>query len=220
MSETRETTAGGFFPRLGSVLALAPLGLWVCWHLWENLYAVVGEAAWQERVTDRQHPVAEGLTLLVVFGPLVLHTLWGLRRVAMARPNGYRYFGNARYVLQRLSALGVLLFLVAHVYLARIHPALTEDHPERFGDLAAEMRMPKTLVVYLLGVLGTAYHLANGVQTAAFIHGFTASSRAARRMQWASVVFFLLLLGTGWGAVYGLWRAGAEYEAPQVSLLR
>jgi hypothetical protein len=58
MAETKPTVSLGFFPRLGSVLALAPLGLWVCWHLWENLYAVVGEAAWQERVTDRQHPVA------------------------------------------------------------------------------------------------------------------------------------------------------------------
>lgn len=196
----------GFFPKLGSVLALAPLGVWVTWHLWENFYALMGREAWESRVTDGNGMV-EAVTLGAVFIPLIIHTIWGLRRLTLAKPNGYSYFGNLKYVLQRVSALGVMAFIIAHVYLARIRPLLGNTH-EHFEDLANEMRTGPTLTVYLLGTLGTAFHLANGLYTASFIHGVAASKKASRRMQVISVLFFLLLMTFSWGAVYGLWHAG------------
>ncbi|TAK22019.1 MAG: succinate dehydrogenase [Myxococcaceae bacterium] len=219
-------TRGGFLPRLGSVLAIAPLGVWVAWHLWENLYAWRGDAAWSERAVDTVvtaegrayvgNPLSAALVSAVVFAPLLIHVAWGLRRLSMAKPNGYRFFGNAKYVLQRLSALGLLGFIAAHVYLARIGPGLhSPTGHESFEDLAGHMRhhLP-TLVVYLLGVLGTTFHLANGVYTASFIHGIAASPRAQRRMQAVSVALFVVLLGVGWGAVAGLYVAGAPYIPP------
>lgn len=231
MSEAAEPThptQGVVFPRLGSVLAIAPLGVWTAWHLWENLYAWRddGGAAWSERVVATVvtaegpaytgNPVSSALVSVVVFAPLLIHTIWGLRRLAMTRPNGYRFFGNAKYVLQRVSALGLLGFLAAHVYLARISPALhSPTGHESFEELAAYMHHhPPTLVVYLLGVLGTTFHLANGVYTASFIHGLAASPRAQRRMQVISLVLFLALLGVGWGAVAGLYEAGRQFVPP------
>ena len=107
-------------------------------------------------------------------------------------------------------------FLAAHVYLARISPALrSPTGHESFEDLASHMRHhPPTLVVYLLGVLGTTFHLANGVYTASFIHGLAASPQAQRRMRAISVALFLLLLGIGWGAVAGLFEAGRRFLPP------
>ena len=134
----------------------------------------------------------------------------------MTKANGYPFFGNLKYVLQRLSALGLLAFIAAHVYLARIAPALHNPNGhEDFGDLAAHMRHhPPTLIVYILGVLGTAYHLANGIYTASFVHGLAASPKASRRMQVISVLLLIALLGFGWGAVAGLYTAGADFPAP------
>lgn len=223
-----ETTPnqGGLFPRLGSVLAIAPLGVWTAWHLWENLYSWRGSAAWSERVVDTTvtatgptytgNPVSAALVSVVVFAPLLIHLVWGLRRLGMARPNGYKFFGNAKYVLQRLSALGLLGFIGAHVYLARISPALhSPTGHESFEDIASHMHHhPPTLVVYILGVLGTTFHLANGVYTATFIHGLAASPKAQRRMQVFSVALFLVLLGIGWGAVAGLYAKGAAFLPP------
>ncbi|MEZ4408398.1 MAG: hypothetical protein R3A52_18280 [Polyangiales bacterium] len=223
------TVKGALFPRLGSVLALAPLGVWTVWHMWENLYAWAGEDAWARRVTNVTvegntpryigNPVSSALVSFVVFAPLIIHVLWGLRRLKFTGVNAqqYSYFGNFKYLLQRLSALGLLGFIGAHVFLARISPALNnaETGHESFTDLAAHMRHhPPTLIVYILGVLGTAYHLANGVYTSAFINGLAASPKAQRRMSAASIVFFLLLLGIGWGAVAGLWTAGVNYPPP------
>lgn len=217
---------GGLVPRLGSALAIAPLGVWTLWHLYENLYVWRGKEAWSAHVTDVRvtdagsqyvgNDAASWLVSLVVLGPLVLHTLWGMRRVRMTSVNGYKFFGNAKYLLQRASALGLLGFLAAHIYLARIKPALhNATGHEEFCDLAGHMRHhPPTTIVYTLGVIGIAYHLANGVFTAAFIHGFAASPRAHRTMQAVSLGLFVLLLVFGLGSVIGMYQQADIFGCP------
>lgn len=213
--EQPASTGGLLTSRVGSVVALMPLGVWTTWHLWENFGAWAGADAWEENVSRPGATGASTLVSVVVFLPLILHTVWGMRRIKMMQPNGYKFFGNAKYMLQRLSALGVLGFLVAHVYLARIKPALSAQGYESFEDISAHMRHhPPTLIVYALGVLGTAYHLSNGIYTSSFIYGLAASPKASRRMQVISFAFFALLLVFGWGAVAGLYEAGAQYAPP------
>jgi succinate dehydrogenase / fumarate reductase cytochrome b subunit len=198
--------------RLASVLGFAPLGVWTFFHLWNNLAAFQGPDAWQAAVTEYPHPVAEAITGIVVLLPLVLHVIWGLGRMATSRPNNVRYgfYTNLKYLLQRLSAVGVLLFLGAHLWLALIRPRLVEGHPEPFADIAQEMHfhMP-TLVTYLLGTLGVSYHLANGTQTLCMTWGVVTTRTGLGRLEWAAIGLFALLLAMSWGAVYALWAAGA-----------
>lgn len=198
--------------RLGTVLALAPLGVWVVVHIWNNLAAFQGAEAWQESVTTHRHPVAAAITWVVVLLPLLLHTLWGIRRLFMSRPNNlhYGYFGNFRYLIQRVTALGVLGFVGAHLWLAFLRPRLVEGHAERFVDIAHEMRThPPTLVVYLLGTLGVAYHLANGIATSAMAFGVGTTQLSQKRMERLAIVLLLVFLGMAWGAIYALYRAGS-----------
>jgi succinate dehydrogenase / fumarate reductase cytochrome b subunit len=198
--------------RAASALAIAPLGVWTIVHLWHNLSAFSGADAWAEAVTQYPHPVAEAFTGVVVLLPLAIHTVWGIGRLATSRPNNlrYRYYANLKYVLQRLAAVGVLLFLGAHLWLALLHPRIVEGHAETFADLTHEMHFhTPTLVVYVLGVLGTAYHLANGAQTFCMSWGIVSTQRGLRRLEgWALALFALLLL-MGWGGIYALWAAGA-----------
>jgi len=198
--------------RLGSLLALAPLGVWTFLHLWNNLSAFQGADAWQASVTTYSHPLAQLVTALVVLLPLVLHTAWGVGRLLTTRPNNVRYtfFANLKYTLQRLSAVGVMLFLGAHIWLAMLHPRLVEGQPEPFADISHEMRthMP-TLAVYLLGTLGVSYHLANGLSTFAMGWGVIASRRALARANVLSAVAFVILLGMSWSVIYALYRSGS-----------
>jgi succinate dehydrogenase / fumarate reductase cytochrome b subunit len=198
--------------RLASLLAVLPLGVWTVAHVWNNLAAFQGAEAWQRAVTEYPHPVAEVFTGIVVLLPLALHTIWGIGRLASSRPNNlrYRFYGNLKYLLQRLSAVGVLLFLGAHLWLAFLRPRAQEGHPETFADIAQEMHFhTPTLVVYVLGTLGVAYHLANGVQTFCMGWGIVSSQRALRRLEWWVLAFFVVLLAMSWAAVYALWAAGA-----------
>jgi succinate dehydrogenase / fumarate reductase cytochrome b subunit len=198
--------------RLASLVAVAPLGFWTVMHVWDNLAAFEGAAAWEAQVTGHAHPVAHVLTATIVFAPLILHTIWGVARLVKARPNlgKYRTYDNLKYVLQRLSAIGVLLFIGAHVWLAYLRPRLLLGHAEHFADIAREMRWHvPTLIVYLLGTFGVAYHLANGINTFAFGWGLCTTRRAVRRLEVASIALFVLLWAGSWAVIYALWRAGA-----------
>src|SRR5262249_38206292 len=108
----RGASASFTWTRLGSLLAILPLGVWTVNHLWDNLSAFSGKRAWEIAVERHPHPVAHWLTLVVVLLPLVLHTAWGLGRLRSSGANIARYttYGNLKYVLQRLTAVGVLFF--------------------------------------------------------------------------------------------------------------
>lgn len=199
--------------RLGSLLAVLPLSVWTVFHVWNNLSAFRGADAWQHDVTEYAHPIAFLVTSLVALLPLVLHSIWGIGRLFSSRPNNVRYptFANLKYLLQRLSAIGVLLFLGAHLWLAMLRPRLLQGRAEPFSDIAHEMHHHgPTLVVYVLGTLGVAYHLANGLQTFAMGWGIVTSRRALAKLNLFALLFFLALLAMSWGVLYALWSAGAS----------
>ena len=203
--------------RLGSFLAMVPLSIWVVNHLWDNLAAYTCAQAWQSAVTEYKHPYAQAFTFVLVMLPLLIHTVWGLLRL---RPSGFKpnnlaypYYGNVKYIVQRVAGLGVLGFLGAHIWLAFLQPRLVYGQAEPFAAIAYEMHFhPPTIIVYTLGVLGTAYHLANGVQGFAMGWGLLASERSMRRFEPWSIAIFLVLLGMGWGALFALYKAGGTEE--------
>ena len=216
-SASTSASASRFFSaRLSSLLAVCPLGVWTFFHLWNNLAVYQGADAWQKAVTVYPHPVAQLLTGILVLVPLALHTVWGIARLYSSQPNNvrYNYFGNIKYALQRLSALGVLAFLGAHLWLAMLRPRLVEGHAEAFAEISHEMHFHgPTLLVYILGTLGVSYHLANGLQSVCMGWGLVSSRRALRHLEWVTILVFLLLLAMSWGAIYGLYSATASTSA-------
>lgn len=199
--------------RLGSILAVLPLGVWTVIHLWDNLAVFSGSQAWQTEVTGYHHPYGELAISIIVLLPLLFHTVWGIGRLVSSRPNNTRYgwFDNLRYMLQRLAAIGVLFFIGAHLWLAFLHPHFVQGHAEAFDDIAREMRYNgPTLPVYLLGTLGVAYHLGNGIASIGMGWGITTSVAGMKRWQAFGIFIFVVLLAASWAAIYGLWQAGAS----------
>lgn len=197
--------------RIASLLAIAPLGVWTVLHLWDNLSAYSGPQAWEQAVTGSRHPLNQVLLAVIVLLPLLLHTVWGIGRLASFRANNVRYpnYDNLKYLLQRLSAIGLLGFVGAHLWLAWFQPRFVEGRPEPFADISHEMaHHTPTLVVYILGVLAVSYHLANGIQGFAMGQGLVASAGALKRLEWVVYLAFIVFLAMGWGAVFALWRAG------------
>lgn len=197
--------------RLGSFIAVVPLSLWTVNHLWDNLAAFSGAQAWQSSVTTYAHPFSMALGFIISLVPLLLHTGWGLARLFSFRPNNLAYnnYGNFKYILQRVTALGALGFIGAHVWKAFLAPRLFNGAPEAFDDIAREMRFHgPTLVVYLLGTLGTVFHLANGLQGFGMAWGIFASDRSMRRFEPVVIIIFLVLLAMAWGTIFALYQAG------------
>jgi succinate dehydrogenase / fumarate reductase cytochrome b subunit len=203
-----------WWSRLGSFLSILPLGVWTVCHLWDNLAAFEGARAWETTVTGYPHPFGHIAVMVIVFLPLLIHTAWGIQRLASFTPNNqrYGYFGNTKYLLQRLAAIGVLAFLIAHIWLALVHPRLVEGHAEAFSDIASEMHFHgPTLVVYLLGTLGVAYHLANGLFGFGWTWGLIQGRRSFRITGAVAVIVFLILLVMSWGVIYAMYQAGAHF---------
>jgi succinate dehydrogenase / fumarate reductase cytochrome b subunit len=217
-ADIQTTTVGGnrkfWINRLSSLLAVAPLSLWTINHLWDNLAAFGGAASWQESVTSYSSPVTFAATALMVWLPLVLHTVWGVGRLFSFKPNiqQYRNFGNLKYMLQRVTAIGVLFFIPAHAWLAFLSPRLQRGRPELFSELAGQMHwhLP-TLLVYLLGTLGVAYHLANGLWSFSMGWGLAVGKQALKRVNAAAIIFFLILLAMSWGVLFAMYQAGAAF---------
>jgi succinate dehydrogenase cytochrome b subunit len=219
MSQPAPTAAAGasasfIWTRLGSALAILPLGVWTVNHLWDNLSAFSGKRAWETAMQEHPHPVAHWLTMVVVLLPLVLHTAWGLGRLRSSGANIQRYstYGNLKYVLQRVTAAGAMFFLGAHLWLAMIKPRLFEGGPEPFEEMAREMRFNgPTLPIYLLGTLGVAFHLGNGITSFAWTWGLAAGRRSLQRVDRLAVATFLVLLAFSWATIYALYQAGESY---------
>ena len=198
--------------RLGSLFAILPLGVWTVNHLWNQLAAYNGPVAWQSAVEGHQGAVGATVTFVIVLGPLLWHTLWGISRMVRSRPVvDVSRFSNVRYWVQRLSAVGLILFLGAHLWLAWFHPRFIEGAPEAFIDISHEMHFNgPTLAVYLLGTLAIAYHLANGLWSFSMGWGLTVSKSGLAWMERISMIVFLALLVLGWGAVYALYQAAVN----------
>jgi succinate dehydrogenase / fumarate reductase cytochrome b subunit len=207
------TTQAGTAPTLPitrklllTVFGVVPLGVYVVLHLWTNLASLDGAEHFnQALVASRNHPA---FIFLEVFGlgvPLLVHTGLGLREIFRMRPNNarYNYFGNLEYVLQRIAALGLLLFIGAHVWRARVLPAMTAEGHETWQGMHEALSEPITFGVYALGMLGVSYHLANGLRTAAIRLGLVVSEPAQRRAQWVAVGVLILLLAMSGAALWG-----------------
>ena len=169
------------------------------------------------RAQSRRYPrpVAQGITVVVVLLPLFIHVAWGIGRLFSSRPNNVRcgYFGSLKYAAPAAQrARGSLAFLGAHLWLAFLRPAAPRRRPRRDlrRSLARDaLSRARRLVVYVLGVLGVAYHLANGLSGVAMGWGLRLEQRcAARKFDIFGIVVFARLLGLGWGAIYALYVAG------------
>ena len=203
--------------RLGSLFAFAPVGVWTVVHLWHQLAAWRSPQAWEQAVTGHVNSASTVLVFVLVLGPLLWHTIWGIVRMLRSRPAPTQGgFSNFRYVIQRLSAIGLLFFLGAHLYLAWFEPRFLHGGPEPFSDISREMRFhAPTLIVYVLGVLAIAYHVANGLWSFMTMGwGITVSKSGMAWLERVSILVFLVLLAIGWIAIYGLYQGGAAYGPP------
>src|SRR5256714_13940089 len=212
------TLARNFFvARLGSLLAFAPLGVWTVGHLWHQLAAYQSPQAWEIAVTGHVNVATTVLVFILVLGPLLWHIVWGIVRMLRSRAAPLQGgFSILRYVTQRLSAVGLLLFLGAHLYLAWFEPRFLHGRPEPFAQISREMRFhTPTLIVYILGIVGIAYHLANGLWSFMTMGwGITVSKSGMKWLERLSIAFFVLLLALGWAALHGLYPGGARPGTP------
>jgi len=195
--------------KLFSLIGIVPLGIYVVLHLYNNMRSLSGPESFNAYMAQsHDRPLIVPIMVLIIWIPILFHGLYGLFIMKEARPNlgRFRYFENLKYILQRLSGIGLLLFIPAHLYKTRIEPTLAGT-PVDFHHMVEGLHEPITLPVYLLGVLGVAYHLSNGLWQFCIGWGLTTSEQGMKRMQTFSMLMFIVLLAMGYAAMWGFYRA-------------
>lgn len=209
--------------RWHSLLGAVPLAGYLLLHLLGQVLALRGSALHRafQALLDRSAFVSS-LELGLIYLPLCAHAGLGLWKVTRTPPGAHgtavsdrAWPGAAGRLLQRLSALVLLLFLVFHVWQFEGRLWLGElRRADLLPELCASLSstafggVPLVAIGYLLGVAAAAVHAAQGLYHACSSWGWVMPERRERlgRACWlGGVVLFaagaLLIVQLATGSV-------------------
>lgn len=194
--------------RLHSLVGVLPLGTFILYHFWFHSYSHAGAATYDRKLAELYaSPFHLILSLLTVYLPLVYHSIYGLFITRESAPNFLRYswYRNWMYGFQRASGIGLLLFIPAHLVKARFANVFLGERMS-FAHEAEGFTHPLSVAVYVLGILGIAFHLANGLFTFGITWGAWTGPRGQRRAAAGSIALFFVLAAMGFWAMAGFLR--------------
>ena len=184
-----------FWRKLHSFSGIFPIGIFLLEHMFINSLALRGEASFNQGVALLHSiPYLWALEILVIFGPLVFHAFYGIWVVYLTRNNvlTYSYFRNWLFYLQRITALITLAFVTWHVWVLRFSSGKID-----FTVVAKALSDPIVLVLYLIGLLATFLHFANGLWSFFVSWGITIGEGAQKKAAYICSLVFLLLTVVG-----------------------
>ena len=176
--------------RAHSLLGLVPIGLFLTFHMVLNLSARGGAAMYDKVIgTMQSFPGIFIIELVVIFIPISLHAIYGTWVVYTGQSNilRYKYARNWFYIIQRISGLYTVAFIIYHVYLMRFAES------NNFAALSQILSQPLGLVLYTLGVLFAIFHFVNGLWAFAITWGITVGPHSQKMWLYALSAVFILL---------------------------
>lgn len=218
-----------------SLLGLAPVGVFVCFHLLANATILApGEAGSEfQKSIERIHsigPLLVPVEMIFIFIPLTFHVLMGFAIWFTAHPNAqqYRYFSNRRYTAQRISGGFTFLFILYHVWHMHWLGAelgggkfeLYDAHGAATGAATTAAAIQSAWWIapfYALGVLSTVFHLSNGIWTSLITWGITIKPKTQQVAGYACCALGVVLTLAGWGAISGFKQFDVTQETSQVT---
>ena len=204
------------------------LGAFLIEHLLTNASVLGGQASYDAVVGSierwRLLPIFEVLFILV---PLAFHAGYGallLRRGSAPDSEVARYGDRRLWVLQRVTAGLVLAFVLGHfveLRLQRLFFGLAADglHSTLAADLSWTWAgVPWFALLYLLGLLATAFHFSNGLYAATAAWGLAPGPGGRRRMRMGLNALGGLAFLVGAASVVALATGGKLYPAAELAL--
>jgi succinate dehydrogenase / fumarate reductase cytochrome b subunit len=204
--------------KLHQLSGIFPLGIFLLEHFYTNSKALTGAGDFNHAVRDLQSiPYIIFVETIGIFIPLLYHAVYGLVITVEARPNNlaYPYPRNWFYLIQRITGIILFFFITFHVLNFRfgLIPGLNETSvahapDEAFNIVAREFRMVPIFVVYMIGIVATVWHFANGIWLFLVDWGITIGERAQRLTGYACIGFGVVLLLVGVNAAVAFIRQG------------
>ncbi|PQO39571.1 succinate dehydrogenase [Bremerella cremea] len=215
--------------RLHSLFGLVPVGAYVTVHLLVNASVFASPELFQ-RLVFHIHSLGPILPLVewtFIFLPIIFHGVYGLIITKDGHPNtqAYPYNSNFRYTMQRATGLIAFLFIAWHVFQMHgwIHSEFwvkyvaeplggAEFSPYNAASSGAEAMQGSIIfpILYAIGVLAVAFHLANGIFTFGITWGLWVSPKAQNGAKLAANCIFVVLAVAGMASIVGLYTMSSE----------
>jgi succinate dehydrogenase / fumarate reductase cytochrome b subunit len=195
------------FRRLHSLTGLV-FGGYLIVHLLVNATIAQGGAVYQMQV-DKIHslPLLPVVEWTFIYLPIIFHTIYGVWITITGQPNvdRYPYTKNKFYVAQRISAIVIVFFMLFHVLSLKygfFGMNYRFDPHRALGTVGRHFDHWWVWPVYVVGIVASCYHLANGFWTAAITWGLTISAESQKRFGYACAGLFVLLTVAGLLALF------------------
>ena len=193
--------------RLHSLLGVIPLGVFLIQHLLVNHSATRSEEAFNAAAGFMANlPFVIFLEIFIIYIPILFHGIYGIYIAFTAKYNiggkGYGWhstYRNWMFLLQRISGVIAFIFIAIHVYQTRVQVFFGADVD--FDMVHQIVVNPLWLVFYIIGIIATVYHFANGLWAFMITWGFTQSDRSQRIMSYVSMAVFVVVSFIGVQAI-------------------
>ncbi|MDF1506936.1 succinate dehydrogenase cytochrome b558 subunit [Robertmurraya sp. DFI.2.37] len=192
-----------FYRRLHSLLGVIPVGLFLIQHLVVNHFATKGADSFNKAAHFMESlPFRYVLEIFVIFLPLLFHAIYGIYIAFTAKNNASRYnfFRNWMFVLQRFTGIVTLIFVVWHVWETRMAAAFGAE--VNFNMMENILSNPFMLWFYIIGVVSTTFHFANGLWSFAVSWGITVTPRSQLISTYVTIGIFIALSIVGIRAIF------------------
>jgi succinate dehydrogenase / fumarate reductase cytochrome b subunit len=179
--------------RFHSLLGLIPIGIFLVFHMFLNLSARFGPEQYDKVIETMQSiPGIFIAEVIIIFLPIIFHAIYGAWVVYTGQSNvlRYRYARNWFYLIQRISGIYTVVFVVVHVYALRFGEA-------NFAALQNFVSNPLGLIFYALGILLAIFHFTNGLWAFAITWGITVGPKAQRVWSYICFAIFILMSVVG-----------------------
>lgn len=191
MAEHREF----FYRRLHSLLGVIPIGIFLIQHLVVNHFAVYGEESFNKAAGFMHDlPFRLVLEIFIIFLPILFHAILGVYIVFVTKSNTkrYGYFRNWMFYLQRVTGIITFVFIAWHVWETRVQIGMGNAELD-YSLMENILSNPVMFWFYILGVLSTTFHFANGLWSFLVSWGITQSPKSQKIVTYATLLVFLAI---------------------------
>src|SRR6185369_17566539 len=193
--------------KLHQLTGIVPLGAFFFVHIYTNSTAMSGPKVFNDHVADIHHmPYLIFIEIFGIFLPLLFHSVYGIIISRESRPNmgSYPYSRNWFYLFQMITGAFLFFFLLFHILNFRFGmiPGLNTTPVAGNADLAfsivsREFQSDVIFLIYILGVLATAWHLAYGIWLFAVDWGILIGEKAQKIALYACIGLAVFLGAVG-----------------------
>lgn len=191
------------YRRLHSLLGVIPVGLFLTQHLVVNYFATGGEESFNQAAHFMESlPFRYFLEIFIIFLPLYFHAIYGIYIAFTSKNNASRfgYFRNWMFLLQRVSGVITFIFVTWHIWETRVAAAFGAE--VNFQMMENILSNPLMLGFYVLGVLSTIFHFANGLWSFCVSWGLTVTPRSQLIATYVTIGIFVALSIVGMRAIF------------------